>query len=99
MTRSGNSAEADIYGSQNGIDWIFLVAAVEDAYIDLSGTGFAYVGYLKLEGKDNRGTSSGYDLDAVLALNSAPIPIPGTLCLLATGLIGLAGFSRKFRKR
>jgi hypothetical protein len=59
----------DIYGSQNGVDWVFLVNGAGSLYIDLQGTGLDYVNYLKFVGKDNRGTFPGYDLDAVEALN------------------------------
>jgi hypothetical protein len=103
-----DSAHANVYGSKNGSDWVFLVEAVgsgsgvgnyTDIYVDLAGLGLTYVNYLKFEGLDNRGTFAGFDLDAVVALNSgAPVPIPGAGLLFCTGLIALAGLRKKLKR-
>ena len=74
-----DGARANVYGSEDGSNWTFLVEAVAsgsgsgnytDILIDLNGTGLSYVNYLKFEGLDDLGTVAGFDLDAVEALNS-----------------------------
>ena len=98
-----DSSHAFVYGSRNSVDWTFLIDAVgagtqTDIFIDLQGSGLNYVNYLKFEGRDNKGRSPGFDLDAVEALNSGPyVPIPGAIWLLGSGLIGLVGFRKKLR--
>ena len=55
---------------------------------DLNGV-LAFAKYLKLVGS----SISGFDLDAVAAVNS--VPVPGAVWLLGSGLIGLMGLRRR----
>ena len=66
----GDNSYVDIYGSKDGINWVFLIYGYGNLMIDLSASGLEYVNYLKFVGKDDLGTYAGYDLDAVEALNS-----------------------------
>jgi hypothetical protein len=95
----------DVYGSKDGLDWFYFGQVGggfydnNDYFIDLHGSGMNYLNYLKFVGLDNAGTSAGFDLDAVEALNSGPnVPIPSAAWLFGSGMIGLAGLRKKFRK-
>jgi hypothetical protein len=102
-----DGAQANVYGSKNGVDWVFLVLATgsgsgtgnyTDIYFDLDGTGLSYVNYLKFEGLDDLGTYPGFDLDAVEALNSgANVPIPAAIWLLGSGVLGILAVRKKYR--
>lgn len=71
---------------------------------------FGEFSYIYIEGLDGKGTSMGFDLDAIgvdpPSLGSGgfgdddnhSVPEPGTLLSLAAGLIGLAGFRARSRK-
>lgn len=48
---------------------------------------------------EDLGGPVGFDINASLDITVEPVPEPGTMILVATGLIGLAGFSKRFRKR
>jgi hypothetical protein len=94
-----DGASADVYGSANGSDWVFLIKAVgsgsgmgnyTDIFVDLDGLGLNYVNFLKFEGLDNLGTYAGFDLDAVEALNSGiHINLPTTVLSPVVGKLGV----------
>jgi|LGVE01.1.fsa_nt_gb hypothetical protein len=103
----GDASHCYVDGSKDGVSWTRLIeaagthgAGTTSIYVDLAGTGLDFLNYLRFVGKDNKGSAPGFDLDGVQAINSgAPVPIPGAVWLLGSGLIGLVGFRRKFRNR
>jgi len=84
---NGDSS-VDIYGSADNSTYGYIGRANGNAAFDLSGSGLAYVKYLRFVGLDNGGASAGFDLDAVQALNSVPAPGAILLGTIGTGLIG-----------
>jgi len=96
----GGDSNVDIYASKDNITYVYLGRTAYDVEYDLSNySGLTYVNYLKFVGLDNGGSSAGFDLDAVGALNSGahqnPVPVPPAVFLLGSGLAGLAGLKKR----
>lgn len=95
----GTTATVYVYASFDNVQYTYLGNALSDEWYDLNDyDGLDLVKYLKFIGNCNEGSSPGYDLDAVEAINSAAVSIPSAVWLLGTGLIGLVGCRRKFKK-
>ena len=72
---SGDTDEkVDVWVSENGVDFVSVATLTGDGSIDISGTGLAYVKYVKLI--DNSvgvqgGNGDGFDVDAIVILDGS----------------------------
>jgi len=93
--------------STNGLDWINVgstgggTSGIDiDAYISsgiVLGEKYSYVRLTDLLPHQSGSPYEGADIDAVGAISSTGpvVPIPGSLWLLGSGLLGLVGITRK----
>lgn len=108
-----DNVEAQVYGSNNlGDIWVAasLNNVYRDGWIDYRGDGDASIEaddwasewifpnnisyrYIYLN-QNEFGPDNDMEVDAI----GAPVPIPGAVWLLGSGLIALVGFKRRFRK-
>ena len=71
-----------------------------DEYVerDTPDWRYRYSSVAFLQGRFKTGISKIRNLRGVIVTVTAPIPEPSTMLLLGSGLIGLVGFRRKFKK-
>ena len=92
-----NSETIGVYVSADNRSYTYLgVAGPSQFSFDLES--LSYINYVKFVGLDDGGGNAGFDLMAVEALHSGPhVPIPGSVLLFCSGLLGLIGLQRKRR--
>ena len=106
----GLSEPTSVDISTNGLDWINVGNTIGGTYgIDIDsyissgvvlGERYNYVRLTDLLPHQSDSPWEGADIDAVGAISStSPVPIPGSVWLLGTGLAGLAGIRTRRRKK
>lgn len=94
---SGNS-QVDIYASMDNESYVYLGWASENVEYDIADySELESVEYLKFVGLGGTGCVPGFDLDAAQGRYSGvqpPVPIPGPLFLLASGLLWISGLRK-----
>lgn len=70
---ANGDSSVDVYGSADGLNFEFLISTSGSESIDLSSFNLKTLRFLRFVGLGNGGTTPGYDLDAVVALNSVAI--------------------------
>ncbi len=99
----GNITGCDVLaGSESGTFATTIAAGPTNEYIDLTGSSVnsQLVNSIILTNFTTTGSWSGFFSVSEISLNggTSPVPIPGAVYLLGSGLIGLVGLRKKARK-
>ena len=108
---AGEIGDVDVLVSKNGTDWVEATSYAAGAVhipgdegkvyfwsFELYFTGLDWIRYVRIDGHGDNMPSDqwdGFDLDAVGAINTAVVPVPGAVWLLGSGLLGLAGLRKR----
>lgn len=74
----GGDSDVNIYGSEDGIEFVFLTRTDTDASLDLANYPINTLKYIRIEGLQNGGSTPGYELQGATALNSMDVDICGS---------------------
>ena len=61
-------------------------------YFDIASVSLDWISYIRLSDAPESGAA---DLDAIAALSTAAVPVPGAVWLIGSAFLALAGFKRK----
>src|SRR5690606_26436108 len=71
---AGDDESADIDLSQDGINFVSVGSICRDGEVDIADTGLEYVSAIRITNSASTGTSDGYDVDGIEAINGCSAP-------------------------